>query len=163
MASRSRWNLPGQRNDKRFRNSEAVREIVAVRRSSEQIKTLTYEQFSEHIEAELAVERILQLAIQIVIDVATHNVATTHNKRPQDYEQAIELLGEIGVLPSIFAKSIKPMAGFRNILVHGYMTIDRSKVFDNMQRGTDDFRIFAEHVSAWLDKQGLSKPSQDRS
>ena len=50
-------------------------------------KTLTYEQFSEHIEAELAVERILQLAIQIVIDVATHIVATTSNKRPQDYDK----------------------------------------------------------------------------
>jgi uncharacterized protein YutE (UPF0331/DUF86 family) len=126
-------------------------------------QTLTYEQFSQDVEAELVVERILQLATQAVIDIATHIVATTSNKRPQDYEEAIELLGDVGVLPAVFAKSIKPMAGFRNILVHGYIEIDESKVYDNMQRGFADFQSFAEYIYRWLDKQGLSHPPNAKS
>ena len=115
-------------------------------------QALRYEQFSENPETELAVERILQLATQIVIDIATHIVATASNKRPQDYQEAIALLGEIGVVPAEFADSIKSMAGFRNILVHGYMEIDETKVFERAQRGISDFELFAQYINAWLEK-----------
>lgn len=123
----------------------------------EKYRTLTREEFTNELSTEFAVERLLQLLTQIVIDIAAHIVSETSSKRPQDYQESIEMLGDVGVLPKPFAKSITPMAGFRNILVHGYMEIDENKVYDNIQRGLEDFPQFAMYVHEWLDKQGLLK------
>lgn len=123
----------------------------------ERYSRLTREQVSQNPDTEWAIERVLQNCIQIVVDIATHISAATGNKRADDYEQAIQLLGAIGVLPRDFAQSIKGIAGFRNILVHGYLDIDESKVYDNLQRGLVDFPLFAGHVHAWMEKQGLLK------
>jgi uncharacterized protein YutE (UPF0331/DUF86 family) len=65
------------------------------------------------------------------------------------------MLGDVGALPSQFAEEIKPIAGFRNILVHGYMDIDERKVFENLRRGLKDFPRFAGYITSWMEKQGL--------
>jgi uncharacterized protein YutE (UPF0331/DUF86 family) len=123
-------------------------------------RELTREEFTNELTTQLAIERLLQLLTQIVIDIAAHIVSETSRNRPKDYEESIGMLGDVGVLPKPFAKSIKPMAGFRNILVHSYMEIDESKVYDNIQRALEDFPLFARYVHEWMEKQGLLKDNQ---
>ena len=70
-----------------------------------------------------AVERGLQLCTQCVLDIATHLVASAGRDVP-DYATAIDELGRLGVLPDELAKRLRPLAGFRNALVHGYLGLD---------------------------------------
>jgi uncharacterized protein YutE (UPF0331/DUF86 family) len=65
---------------------------------------------------QFAVERALQLAIQVVVDIATHILSTAANLTPEDYRDAILNLAEAGVIPSDYANRIAGMAGFRNVL-----------------------------------------------
>lgn len=65
------------------------------------------------------------------------------------------MLGDVGILPKDFARSIKGMAGFRNILIHGYLEIDERKVYANIQRGLVDFPAFAQYIVEWMGEQGL--------
>ncbi len=58
-------------------------------------------------------------------------------------------MSELGVLPSEFARKLAPIAGFRNILVHEYLGIDRNEVYSNLKK-TSDLVKFAEYIRKWL-------------
>ena len=69
--------------------------------------------------------------------------------KPRDYYESILRLGELDVLPADFAERLAPIAGFRNILVHEYLTVNWDEVYGNLQR-LDDLYQFAEYVRNWL-------------
>ena len=52
------------------------------------------------------------------------------------------------------------MAGFRNILVHGYKEIDDSKIYDFLQTNLADLDLYLEELSCVLDKS-LSEGETD--
>lgn len=97
------------------------------------------------------VERGLQLAVQNALDVATHLVASA-GADAADYASAIDELGRLGALPPSFATQLRPIAGFRNVLVHGYLAVDVSIVHRVLNERLGDLREFAEHVERWLEK-----------
>jgi uncharacterized protein YutE (UPF0331/DUF86 family) len=101
-----------------------------------------------------AAERSLQLAAQTVVDIATHVITADYDARVQDYRQAIESLGQEGVLPSAFAERLAPVAGFRNILVHEYLAVDPAKVYDILMHGRADLEEFAQRIIEYLERTG---------
>jgi uncharacterized protein YutE (UPF0331/DUF86 family) len=96
-----------------------------------------------------AVERGLQICARNALDVATHLVAGAGRDAP-DYASAIDRLGDLGVLPRPFADRFRPMAGFRNILVHGYLDVDVGRLHRVLNEHLDDFLEFAAHVERHL-------------
>jgi uncharacterized protein YutE (UPF0331/DUF86 family) len=74
-----------------------------------------------------AVERGLLLCAQNALDIATHLAASAGRDAP-DYATAIDVLGELGVLPADFARRFRGVAGFRNVLVHGYLGVQLERV-----------------------------------
>nr|HID14929.1 DUF86 domain-containing protein [Anaerolineae bacterium] len=101
-----------------------------------------------------AVERSLQLAAQTVVDIAAHIISADYNARVQDYRQAIESLGKEGVLPSTFAEHLAPIAGFRNILVHKYLAVDPTKLYDILIHGRADLQEFGQRITEYLQRTG---------
>jgi uncharacterized protein YutE (UPF0331/DUF86 family) len=96
-----------------------------------------------------AVERGLQLCTQSVLDIATHLCASAGRDSP-DYASAIDGLGELGILPVELAAKLRPLAGFRNALVHGYLGIDRARLHGVLNQHLDEVREFARCVDAHL-------------
>ena len=96
------------------------------------------------------VERGLQLCTQNVLDVATHLAATAGRDVP-DYATAIDQLSDLGVLPAGFAARIRPVAGFRNVIVHGYLDVDPEIVHRLLNDRLDDFAEFARLVTRYID------------
>lgn len=96
------------------------------------------------------VERGLQLCIQNVLDVATHLAASAGRDVP-DYATAIDQLADLGVLSGDFAARLRPVAGFRNVIVHGYLDVDLQIVHRLLNERLDDFAEFARRVSRYLD------------
>lgn len=95
------------------------------------------------------VERGLQLCAQNTLDIATH-IATASGLDSPDYATAIERLAELSVLPAQFASRLRPIAGFRNVLVHGYLQVDLAIVEKVLTEKLQDFDEFARHVEAHL-------------
>ncbi len=110
---------------------ERLKKLAQYLEFLEKEKSLTYEQYVQNQTAQFAVERALQLAIQVVVDIATHILSTSGNLVPDDYRDAILKLAQAGVIPSDYASRIAGMAGFRNVLVHQYVSIDPRLVYDN--------------------------------
>lgn len=109
----------------------------------------TVDVLESDVEERWIVERGLQLCAQNVLDVATHIAAATGHDVP-DYALAIDRLAEEGVLPAPFAKRFRGLAGFRNVLVHGYLTVDIEILHRILNEELDDLAEFARHVERYL-------------
>ena len=95
-------------------------------------------------------ERCFQLAIESMLDVAHYILAQKNLPRAEGGE-ALNSLGEYGVIPSDFAQEIRPLAGLRNILVHEYLKIDRRKVYGYLKE-LREIREFSAYVLKFIDK-----------
>ena len=95
------------------------------------------------------VERGLQLCAQNALDLATHLTASAGRDTP-DYASAIDELARMGVVPEDFARRFRSVAGFRNILVHSYLTVDVARLHDVLNHHLDDFVELARHIERWL-------------
>ena len=95
-------------------------------------------------------ERYLQLAIKAVLDVSNHIVADMNLSLPADSKELFTLLATHKMLPVRLSKRLAPMAGFRNILVHEYLEIDRHRVYRVLEDDLGDFERFVQAVSKLL-------------
>jgi uncharacterized protein YutE (UPF0331/DUF86 family) len=96
-----------------------------------------------------AVERGLQLCVQGVLDIATH-IAAGHGRDTPDYTSAIDELGRLGVIPVELAGKLRPLAGFRNVLVHGYLKLETRRVHAVLNDHLDEIRAYVAAIDAYL-------------
>jgi uncharacterized protein YutE (UPF0331/DUF86 family) len=132
------------------------RHLLALDRALEllrQSQDVSLERLREDPEKRWAVERGLQVCAQNAIDVATH-LASAQGRDSADYAESIDHLAELSVLPRDFADRFRAIAGFRNVLVHGYLEVDVTIVHRVLTRQLDDFVAFARHVAVYLERLG---------
>jgi uncharacterized protein YutE (UPF0331/DUF86 family) len=113
-------------------------------------QTIPRSAFDSELSNQWMVEHGLQLAIECVLDISSHLVAGEQLGTPESYRQVIELLGEGGILPAEFVNRVRGMPGFRNILVHDYLSVDTAVVWDLLQHGPAQFREFIRHIAAHI-------------
>ena len=118
----------------------------------QQWKSVPYETWVASTERIWAAERGLQTSIQIVLDVGNHLLAQLGENNVEDYAGVIVGLGTAGILPVDFSERIKPMAGFRNLLVHEYAELDLREVHRILRDQLTDFETFGRYVEAYLSK-----------
>ena len=92
-------------------------------------------------------ERYLQLAIQAVLDISNHIVADMKLNLPSEPRELFSLLAKHKVFSTRLAEKLVSMSGFRNVLVHEYLEIDRHRVFNIMNNNLGDFEKFIKAVS----------------
>lgn len=96
----------------------------------------------------------LQLCAQIVMDVSAHLHAELDLERASDYKEIILTLGKHRVLPPEFAEKLSGITGFRNVLVHEYLTVDPLRVQDALQKGIADLQAFMVYIVDFLRREG---------
>ncbi len=99
-----------------------------------------------------AVERYLQLSIEICLEIGEMLIANEGFRKATKHREVIEILGENNVLPKDFSEKFAPAGGLRNILVHMYDTIDTKKLYKNLKQ-VNDFDTFAKHIAKYLAKE----------
>lgn len=99
-----------------------------------------------------AVERYLHLCAECVIDIAEIMISELELRKPEEYKESINILGEAGIIPDEFAYHFSPVAGFRNILVHEYAKIDLVEVHRHLQEDIGDFGKFSKYIVEYLNK-----------
>ena len=104
------------------------------------------EQIAADVREERFVEHTLQLAIQAALDVSSHLVSDLRLGEPRSNRELFELLAKAGVLPMELSAPLQAMAGFRNILVHGYEEVDLAIVRDVLERHLVDLDRFVALV-----------------
>ncbi len=102
------------------------------------------------VREERFIEHSLQLAIQAALDVASHIVSSERLGEPQTNRELFVMLERGAWLPAALAAQLSRMAGFRNILVHGYETVDLEIVRNVVVHHLDDLLEFVRLVRARL-------------
>ena len=92
------------------------------------------------------VEHTLQIAIQAVLDTASHIVSDERLGEPRTNRELFDLLERAGWIPPVLAGALRDMAGFRNVLVHGYDTVDLEIVRDVVEHHLGELLQFADTV-----------------
>ncbi len=103
------------------------------------------------------VEHTLQIAIQSVLDVASHIVSEERLGEPRTNQELIDLLVRHAWLPHALELPLHQVIGFRNVLVHGYDDVDLSIVEDIVRHRLEDLVAFASVV-----RQRIAPARQER-
>ncbi|MBK1725469.1 type VII toxin-antitoxin system HepT family RNase toxin [Halorhodospira neutriphila] len=129
------------------RRLDALTEHLSV---LERLATYSETTFLEEPERYGAAERFLQLSLEAFLDLGNHVIADL-GLGPVDKSRDIPaILQQQGYLDAELAETWLRMIGFRNILVHAYLDLDRHQVYEILQHHLDDLRalqaVFAEFL-----------------
>ncbi|WP_448593653.1 type VII toxin-antitoxin system HepT family RNase toxin [Thermoflexus hugenholtzii] len=109
-----------------------------------------FEEFIQDPERYGSAERFLQLAIEALLDMGNHIIADLGLGEVRWYSDIPAILAErAGLEPELKEKWIR-MIGFRNILVHEYMEVDRRIVYEILQTGLEDLERLRRFFAAFL-------------
>jgi uncharacterized protein YutE (UPF0331/DUF86 family) len=116
----------------------------------QQLSPLGRPELQEDFRAAWTAERGLQLAAEIVFDIGNHILSAHFGVTAQDYEDILTQLAAEHVLDPALRERLRGLGGFRNILVHGYLTLDSDRVADALARSPADFSDFMSAIRDWL-------------
>lgn len=133
--------------DKIYLRIEALRQYVAV---LEDFRNISLKELENDLVKRGAIERYLQLAIEVCIDIAELIISDQRLTPPSTYKEAITVLGKEKILNDSFAKSFSKAVGFRNILIHDYVKIDYRKLHSYLQNNLSDFHKFIKEILEFL-------------
>jgi uncharacterized protein YutE (UPF0331/DUF86 family) len=102
-----------------------AKKLAQIETCVEQLRTLSHpERIPTDIREQRFVEHTLQIAIQSVLDVASHIVSDERLGEPRTNRELADLLERGNWISPDLARRVRNMVGFRNILVHGYEVVD---------------------------------------
>lgn len=133
-------------------NVSRIKEKVAdIKENLQVLKEYTNRGAKEFISNKEAV-RSARYAFIVMIEassnIANHLCARLLNSSPDSYAESFLLLSNNEIISADLALRLGKMAGFRNLLVHGYGKVDDRKMFEIMQKNIDD-------IAQWLEKVHL--------
>jgi uncharacterized protein YutE (UPF0331/DUF86 family) len=116
-----------------------LRELRQLARPDELATDIREQRFIEHT---------LQLGIQAALDVASHIVSGERLGETGTNRDLFDRLANAGWVTHELAGRVSNMAGFRNILVHGYTDIDLQIVADVLANHLGDLDLFVSSIRA---------------
>jgi uncharacterized protein YutE (UPF0331/DUF86 family) len=96
------------------------------------------------------IEHTLQICVQATQDVASHIVSDEKLGEPSTNLELFTLLASAGWLDEPLARALRAAVGFRNVVVHGYTSVDPAIVRDVVENRLGDIREFVAAVRARL-------------
>lgn len=132
---------------------EKFQELNRYLKELNDLKDMSWNEFSSSLRKQWMVFHGLQLCIQLVMDAGNHILAEMGENQIEDYADIIDKLGEKNIIPSEFAQAIRGMAGLRNILIHEYTRIDLNKIYEIFQNRLEDFHNFINYINQFISKK----------
>ncbi len=116
-----------------------------------QLRTLArLDLLTTDIKEERFVSHTLQLAVQAVLDVASHVVSDERLGEPENLRELFELLARGGWLEPAQVPDLQRMVGFRNLLVHEYGRVNLVIVREVIENRLGDLEGFVARLRARL-------------
>jgi len=111
---------------------------------------ISAEQYQQEWKTQRIVERTLQLAIEVCLDIANHIIADRRLRVPATYAEVFAVIAEAGLLDQTERDAMVRMSGFRNLIVHEYARIDPAMVVRVLREHLGDFVRFKTAVLRWI-------------
>ena len=99
----------------------------------------TFSDYQSSADRKDIAERNLQLAIEACLDIGKIIISREGLSEPTDNKAIFRVLAEAGFISRRSLEIMIPMAGMRNILVHGYDKIDDALIYGVLKKRLSDF------------------------
>lgn len=109
-----------------------------------EVKPDNFEDY-KRVEKRRSCERLLQLSIECVIDIAKLFVSGRRLGLPSEENDIFEKLYENSIISEETMNLLKTMRGFRNIIIHEYAKLKDELVFEFVKNELDDFEIIKQN------------------
>jgi uncharacterized protein YutE (UPF0331/DUF86 family) len=108
--------------------------------------------------ARRAVERLVQVIVEVTADTNDLLVTALGNPQPQSTRDGFRSMTAAGILPEpVASRFVVSYVGLRNRIVHDYDTLDVRLVAQAAARLLDDAAEYAGHVKTWVGKTGTGE------
>lgn len=116
----------------------------------EELRRYGLEDFLANHERYGSAERFLQLTIEALLDTGSHVIAELGLGTIETYSDISRVLAKNGYIDRDLAERWIRIIGFRNILVHEYLDVDRKVVHEVLQRQLKDLRVIKQALAQFL-------------
>jgi uncharacterized protein YutE (UPF0331/DUF86 family)/predicted nucleotidyltransferase len=129
---------------------DALSELERIAQELEKYQNATGEQLATNLSLRWTVERGLLAGLTVIFQVADHILSRAFGRTPASYEELIAELRALDVVSEELYHQMRGSGGFRNVLVHEYVSIDLSRVAEAVRRSPAVFRRFRQEILQWL-------------
>ena len=106
----------------------------------------SFNEYQASLDAKDIAERNLQVAIEACLDIGKIIISDKKLNEPKDNKGIFVVLAEGGIISHKSLDFLLPMAGARNILVHGYDKVDDGLIYGVIKSHLDDFAKFLREI-----------------
>jgi len=110
--------------------------------------------FQSNTQLRYAVERVLQICVEIVIDIGMRIVALEKQIPNTNASEMLEILEKLGIIPH--EHPYHKMVQFRNLIVHRYEYIDAEILYGIIKKNLPDFEVYADQIRNYQSKRNNS-------
>jgi uncharacterized protein YutE (UPF0331/DUF86 family) len=103
--------------------------------------------------SQLALERIVHLVIEAILDVGNAMIDGFIMRDPGSYEDIIDILTDERVITADDAKGLKAIIGYRKMLVHHYTNVDHAKLLEEVQKHFPALQAYPSAIRTYLENE----------
>lgn len=126
----------------------------------DRFKEMAREKFLAEADTHHLAERYLQLAVEASLDIAHHIIADRGYAVPSSYRDAFAILCKQDVIPTALSARLQSWAGYRDVLVHGYLEVDHALAWDAIQNDLEDLCAWAATAAGLLTDRAAAQRSR---
>ncbi|MCX7792125.1 MAG: DUF86 domain-containing protein [Chloroflexaceae bacterium] len=112
----------------------------------------SFQVYVDNVMLRRAVERGLQVAVEICLDIGRRLIALEGFRYAKDNQDVFRVLADEGVVSGDLLETLLEMARFRNLIVHDYAEIDNARVYGILKKHLDDFDAYAQAIADYLSR-----------
>ncbi len=131
-----------------------LEEIIARLKEKERI---TFEDYHKDADIQWIIERGLEIGASTIFDIGNHILSGAYQTSVEEYEQILMKLQEKQVISKGLYDELRGLGGFRNILVHGYLSLNTELVYGHYKKALDFFPKFIAEIVKWLERYESEK------
>ncbi len=129
--------------------------LIKMKEYLDQLQRFTpssYQDYVKDLISKYAVERLLQLIVDLALDI--NNIILSALKKPPaaDYFSSFIDLTECRALDETFAYQIAPSTGLRNRLIHEYEEVNDAIVFKSIRQTIELYTLYIKEINRFVNQ-----------
>jgi uncharacterized protein YutE (UPF0331/DUF86 family) len=113
-------------------------------------QSLTAVEYTSDWKVQRIVDRTLQMAIEVCLDIAGHIISDAGFRIPTSYADTFRVLHENRIVDDDLLAVLEKMARCRNVIVHHYDRIDAEIIVGILRKNLPDFAAFRSAILSVL-------------
>lgn len=98
----------------------------------------------------VALERLTQMMIEVVLDVGNDIIDGFIMRDPGSYDDIVDILLDEKVISTETSNILKKLIQYRKMLVQQYTEVDHSKLFEDFSHHIGEFSLFSQNVRNYI-------------